>query len=143
MVTEKKQGIALNRAEIMESIRLPVQFLRHFLELQIPMVLGASICYLLNRLVISSSRFATVYHPGTYLFTAGDVFFLTIPVLVWMIFRGHGWRYSLEMAAAMVTPVVVIIIVGWLTGYASLLWLVNGMYPVMCLGMLVTMLHHL
>ena len=29
---------------------------------------------------------------------------MTIPMVAWMRFRGHGWRPSLEMAAAMVVP---------------------------------------
>jgi hypothetical protein len=116
------------------------RFLLLFLELQMPMVLGASVCYLLGRLIPASSSFATAYHPGTYLFTIGDVLFLTGPVVTWMIFRGHGWRHSLEMALAMLAPVAVIMVVGQLAGYAYLLSLVTAMYPAMCLGMLAYML---
>jgi hypothetical protein len=117
------------------------RFLLHFLELQIPMGLGALICYLVGRLIPASSSFATVYHPGTYLFTIGDVLFLTVPVVAWMNFRGHGWRHSLEMAVAMLAPVAAIIVLGQLAGFAYLLWLVTAMYPAMCLGMLVYMLY--
>src|SRR5207244_6126093 len=62
------------------------RFLLHFLEMQIPMVFGAVVCYLLLRLIPSGSSFATVYYPGAYLYTAGDIFFLTVPVVAWMIF---------------------------------------------------------
>lgn len=117
------------------------RFLLHFLELQIPMGLGALVCYLLGRLVPASSSFATVYRPGTYLFTTGDILFLTVPVVAWMITRGHGWRSSLEMAVAMFAPVAAIIVVGQLAGFAYLLWLITAMYPAMCLGMLVYMLY--
>jgi hypothetical protein len=74
-------------------------------------------------------------------FTIGDVLFLTSPVVTWLIFRGHGWRYSLEMALAMLAPVIVIIALGQWAGHAYLLWLVTAMYPAMCLGMLVYMLY--
>jgi hypothetical protein len=121
--------------------REPARFVLHFLELQIPMVLGASACYLLGRLVPVSSGLATAYHPGTYLFTIGDVLFLSVPVVAWMIVRGHGRRHSLEMALAMVAPVAMIAVAGELAGYAYLLWLVTAMYPAMCLGMLVYMLY--
>src|SRR5437899_72002 len=94
------------------------RFLLHFLELQIPMGLGALVCYLLGRLIPASSSFATVYHPGTYLYATGDVLFLTVPIVVWMIFRGHGWRHSLEMALAMLAPIAAIIVVGQLAAYA-------------------------
>ena len=121
--------------------RLAGRFLLHFLELQIPMVLGASVCYLLGRLIPGSSSFAAVYHPGTYLFAIGDVLFLSVPVAAWMIFRGHGWRRSLEMALAMLAPVIIITVVGEVAGAPYLLWLVTAMYPAMSVGMLLYMLY--
>ncbi len=112
-----------------------------FLEKQIPMVLGVLVCYVLGRLIPASSSVRAVYHPGTYLFTAGDVLFLTVPVVAWMIFRGHGWRHSLEMAVAMIAPVAAIIVFGELAANDYLLWLVIAMYPAMCLGILIYMLY--
>jgi len=117
------------------------QLALHFLEMQIPMGLGALVCYLLGRLVPASSSFATIYHPGTYLYAAGDVLYLSVPVVVWMILRGHGWRRSLKMGAAMFVPVAAISGLGELAGSAYLLWLVTAMYPAMCLGMVVYMLY--
>jgi hypothetical protein len=112
----------------------------HFLELQIPMVVGAAVCYLLGRLIPVESSIAAAYHPGTWLFTVGDVLFLTIPVVAWMVVRGHGSRHGLEMALAMVAPVGVVVMVGQVTGSAYLLWLVTAMYPAMTIGMLVDLL---
>jgi hypothetical protein len=117
------------------------RFLLQFLELQIPMGLGALICYLLGRLIPASSSFATVYHPGTYLFATGDVLFLTVPVVAWMILRGYGWRRSLEMAVAMIAPVAAIVVLAELAGVAYLLWLITAMYPSMCLGMIAYMIY--
>jgi hypothetical protein len=31
---------------------------------------------------------------------------MTVPMLAWMRYRGHSWRDSLEMASAMVLPVI-------------------------------------
>ncbi|RPI87953.1 MAG: hypothetical protein EHM41_03090 [Chloroflexi bacterium] len=118
------------------------RFLLHFLEMQIPLGFGALVCFLLTYLLPASSGFATIYHPGSYLYAFGDVLFLTIPVVAWMIVRGHGWQRSLEMAVAMVVPVVAIMVLGQLVGYSYLLWLLTAMYPVMCLGMLVYMVYH-
>ena len=117
------------------------QILLRFLELQIPMGLGALVCYLLSHLIPASSSVAAVYHPGTYLYTIADVLFLTVPVVAWMIFRGHSWRCGLEMAVAMLAPVAAIILLGELAGYALLLWLLKAGYPAMCLGMLAYMLY--
>ncbi len=116
------------------------RFLLDVLELQIPMTLGAVVCYLLINLIPASSSLATVYYPGTYLFTAGDLFFLTVPVVAWLVFRGRGWRHSLGMAVAMLTPVAAIVVLGELTGSAYRLWLITAGYPAMSLGMLAYML---
>ncbi len=128
-----------------QSLRQRSASVRHalwrFLEMQIPMVLGAVVCYLLVNLIPASSDLATIYYPGSYLFTAGDTLYLTLPVVAWMIFRGHGGRDSLEMAVAMLAPVAAIIVLGEMGGYAYRLWLLTAGYPAMCLGMLVYMLH--
>lgn len=112
----------------------------HFLELQIPMVLGALICYFVIRLISGSSSYSTIYYPGTYLFAIGDLLFLTVPVMIWMIFRRYSWRYTIEMAVAMIAPVATIMVLGQFTIYDYLTWLLTAGYPVMCLGMLVCML---
>jgi hypothetical protein len=113
----------------------------HFLELQIPMVLGALICYLVIRLISGSSSFSTIYHPGTYLFAIGDLIFLTVPVMIWMIFRRYSWRHSFEMGIAMIAPVAGIMVLGQFTAYDYLTWLLTGGYPLMCLGMLIYILY--
>jgi hypothetical protein len=116
-------------------------FLLHFLELQIAMGLGAFVCYLVVRLISGVGSFSTAYRPGTFLFAVGDVLFLTIPVLAWMIFRGHGWRHSLKVALVMISPVAVIMVLGQFTAYDYLTWLLTAGYPAMSLGMLIYMLY--
>jgi hypothetical protein len=117
------------------------RFFLHLLELQISMTLGALVCYLVVRLISASSGFATIYRPGTFLFAVGDLFFLTVPVIVWMIFRGHGRRHSLGIAVAMIAPVAAIMALGELTAYDYLTWLLVAGYPAMSLGILVYMLY--
>ena len=117
------------------------RFFLNFLELQVAMGLGALICYLVVRLISTLPSYATSYRPGTLLFALGDIFFLTVPVVAWMIMRGHGWRHSLEIAVAMIAPVVSIILFGELARYSYLLWLLTAGYPAMSLGMLVYMLY--
>ena len=117
-------------------------FLLQFLELQFPMALGALICYLVVRLTSASSSFAAVYRPGTHLFAAGDVFFLTVPVVAWMIFLGHGWRHGLGIAIGMIAPVAMIMMVGELTAVDYLTWLLTASYPAMSLGMTLYMIYH-
>ena len=113
-----------------------------FLEMQIPMGIGALVCFLLIRLIPASSSFARIYHPGTYLFAVGDILFLSVPVVVWMVLRGYGWQHSVELGIVMIVPVVAIILMGALSTSASayLLWLITAGYPVMCLTMFVYIL---
>jgi hypothetical protein len=141
MSTDRKQ------ADVLQTIPMPRnglrvgRFLMHFFELQISMGIGALICYLVVRLISSSPTYAMGYRPGTFLFAIGDLFFLTVPVVAWMIFRGHGGRHSLEIAGAMIVPVGLIAVLGELARYPYLLWLIRAGYPVMSLGMLVYMLY--
>jgi hypothetical protein len=116
------------------------RFLLHFLELQIPMALGALVCFLVLRLIPASPSLAAAYRPGTYLFAAGDLLFLTAPVVAWMNLRGHGWRHSRAMAGAMLAPVTAVVVLGQLAGYAYLPWLTTAGYPALSLGMLAYML---
>jgi hypothetical protein len=124
-----------------ERLREAHRFILRFLELQIPMALGAFVCYALGPLISDGSGLAFAYHPGTYLFAIGDVVFLTVPVAAWTLIRERDWRRSLEMAVAMVAPVGIVVFVGEVLQYPYLLWLVTGMYPVMCLGMIADMIY--
>jgi hypothetical protein len=105
------------------------------------MGLGAAVCYLLGSSISGSAGIAAIYRPGTYLFAIGDVLFLTLPVVGWMIFRGRGRSQSVQMALAMFAPVAIIALVGELAGSSYLLWLVTGMYPAMWLGMILYLIY--
>ncbi|TME50349.1 MAG: hypothetical protein E6I60_12045 [Chloroflexi bacterium] len=93
--------------------------LRSFLELQIAMALVALVCLLVGHVNRRG------YHPGTVLFVLGDLFFLSAPVVTWMVFRDRGSRHSLELTMAMLAPVAGIVVLGELTRSAYLLWLVS------------------
>src|SRR4051794_21400866 len=103
-----------------------MHFLWRFAELQVAMVLGALACYLVGGAIPASFSVAAVYYPGSYLYAIGDLFFLTVPVVLWMLFRHHGRRESLKMALAMLAPVAAIIVVGELGGFAYLRWLITA-----------------
>jgi uncharacterized membrane protein len=113
---------------------------RPFIELQIAMAVGALVCFFVGNALRASATYATVYRPGTVAYFLGDVLFLTVPVVAWMILCGRGWQHILGLAAAMLAPVAAIVVLGEVTQAAYLLWLITAMYPVMSLGMAVYML---
>jgi hypothetical protein len=113
----------------------PGRLLRRFVELQVPMALGALLCLTVVTLVAASPAVAAVYRPGTHLFAAGDVVFLATPVAAWMRLRGHGWRDSLAMAVVLLAPVVAIAVAGELAALPYLGWLTYAGYPAMSLAM--------
>jgi hypothetical protein len=125
----------------MERLRGARRFTLRFLELQIPMALGAFVCYALGSVIGDRSGLVPAYHPGTYLFAIGDVLFLTVPVAAWILIRERHWRPGLEMALAMAAPVAIVALVAEVLRYPYLLWLVTGMYPLMCLGMIADIAH--
>jgi hypothetical protein len=124
-----------------EPLRGARRLILRFLELQIPMAVGAFVCYALGPLISGRSGLALAYHPGTYLFALGDVLFLTVPVAAWTLIRERDWRPSLEIALAMVAPLAIVVLPGEVMRFPYLLWLVTGMYPLMCMGMIADMLY--
>jgi hypothetical protein len=114
--------------------------LRRFAELQIPMALGALVCFLLARVIPAPLAAAIGYYPGSWPFAIGDVLYLSLPVAAWLTLRGRGRRRGLETAAAMIAPVAAIVVLGELAGGPYLVWLLTAGYPAMSLGLLAVLL---
>ena len=83
------------------------RFLLHLLEMLIAMQVGMGLFHLMLGLIriYSNSR---AFESGTTLHAFTMTVFMTIPMVAWMIFRGHGWRHCIEMVVAMVAPVALI-----------------------------------
>jgi hypothetical protein len=82
------------------------RFLRHYVEMVVVMfggmvVLGAPAGWLFSTLGTSWSRLS----PALMLFAMAVT--MTAPMIAWMRFRGHGWRPTNEMSAAMLVPAFV------------------------------------
>jgi hypothetical protein len=71
-------------------------FLRHYLEMVIVMFLGMGIVMAVAGMP-SDDTVALAYMGAS----------MTVPMIAWMRVRGHGWRPSLEMGAAMLAPTVI------------------------------------
>jgi hypothetical protein len=116
-------------------------FFLHWLEMLLAMGVGMGIFHLLANLIPASSSFAAVNDSETVLHNVFMDIFMTVPMLGWMMLRGHGWRHSLEMGAAMLAPMAVINLLCSLGAVEYLPWLVNASGPAMFLGMLAAMLY--
>jgi len=70
----------------------------------------------------------------------GMAFIMTVPMVGWMRYRGHGWRPSAEMAASMFLPtfgVIGLMAIGMVEGFVTLMTIEH---VVMLPSMLVAML---
>lgn len=142
MTTNTKQVDFLHKTRIPESVLKVGRFLWHYAEMLLAMGVGGFLFSLLLRQIPESSSYAAVFARGTYLRAIVSSLFMTVPMVAWMIVRGHGWRHSWEMTGAMLAPVAAIIVLRMLGADAFLPWLSKINCPAMDLAMLVYMLYH-
>jgi len=64
---------------------------------------------------------------------------MTIPMVAWMRYRGHRWQPTLEMAASMIIPTLIAIVL-LAAGVLSFEALMGVEHVAMLLGMLAAML---
>src|SRR6266542_3730524 len=68
------------------------------------------------------------------LFALGMASSMTVPMVAWMRRRGHGWRNSVEMSAAMVVPALALILCYRLDAVAA-----GSICPLACATMIPAM----
>ena len=113
-------------------------FLRHYLEMVVAMFVGMGVLGGAVRgiLALAGSEFPAQYPELTSLEMALT---MSIGMVVWMRYRGHGWASTLEMAGVMFVPSIVLFPLLWLglIGGESLLMIEHiAMLPLMYLVML-------
>ena len=117
------------------------RFLLHLLEMLLAMSAGMGIFHLMANQIPASSNLVAVTDREAVLHNVVMVVFMTVPMLSWMIVRGHGWRHSLEMGVAMLAPIAAINLICSLGAVEYLPWLAKSSSPAMYLGMLAAMLY--
>ena len=87
-------------------------FWRHFAEMIAVMLVGmfAGAAVFLSIVGLTWNE-ATVRYPSASLLVMA--FSMTVPMVAWMRHRGHGWRNTSEMAAAMVLLVIPFLCLVW------------------------------
>ena len=115
------------------------RFLRHYLEMVAAMLVGMVVLGGAVRgvLALAGLAYPTRYPELVALEMAVD---MSVGMVVWMRYRGHGWAATLEMvAAAMFAPLAVLLPLLWLgavDGDAVLVLEHVAMLPLMFLVML-------
>ena len=90
-----------------------LRFIGHFFEMLVVMMLG--MCVLggafsgLHNLLFGSS-FADTWRDHVLLAVFAMAFNMTVPMVLWMRYRGHSWERGGEMAAAMNLPVLTLLV---------------------------------
>ena len=92
-------------------------FLRHVLEMTIAMMLGMGVLGVAFReihVALFGTGFDNAWHHHTELAVFAMTFNMTVPMVLWMRYRGHRWQRGGEMAAAMNLPVLPLLLLYWL-----------------------------
>jgi hypothetical protein len=90
-------------------------FIRHYVEMVIAMFVGMAVLGVPAGWAMSA--LGTSWHQLTddapALMFLGMATTMTVPMVAWMIHRGHGWRASVEMSASMFLPTFAVIALLW------------------------------
>lgn len=106
-------AIKTESSGITEAKSHPVRkFLRHFLEMYLAMGIGMFAAAFAFAMIVSTWGMTWVVGRDRFpqLFLLAMTLGMTLPMAAWMRFRGHGWRTTNEMAAAMYVPGIIFIV---------------------------------
>jgi hypothetical protein len=84
-------------------------FARHYAEMVVVMFVGMGALALPARWM-TDAAFPDVASDDPTLMLGRMAVTMTVPMVPWMRWRGHGWQPSLEMAAAMIVPAVTVVV---------------------------------
>jgi hypothetical protein len=117
-------------------------FVRHYFEMVAAMFLGMAVLGLPSIAALGSVGMdsSELRSDAPAMLLLGMGLTMTVPMVAWMRYRGHGWRASNEMAAAMLVPtlgVIALLGAGLLEDIGTLLMIEHVvMLPAMLLVML-------
>ncbi len=117
-------------------------FIRHYIEMWIAMGLGMALLFMpvISALGAVGVSRTEVRADAPALMLLGMAVSMTIPMVVWMRYRGHGWSASNEMAASMFIPTFAVIALLWadvVTDFGALMTIEHvAMIPSMLVAML-------
>jgi hypothetical protein len=82
------------------------RFVRHYVEMLVAMFLGMAVLGMPALIALGAAGVssAELRADAPALMLLGMGITMTVPMVGWMRYRGHGWRVSNEMAASMLVP---------------------------------------
>jgi flagellar biosynthetic protein FliP len=91
------------------------RFVRHYVEMVVAMVLGMAVLSLPAEWALGAfgSSWSDLHHNAPALMLLVMAFMMTVPMVGWMAYRGHGRRPNSEMAASMFLPTFGVIGLLW------------------------------
>jgi hypothetical protein len=98
------------------------RFARHFFEMVGVMTLGMFVLGVAFRqlhILLLGSGFAAAWDDHVLLAAFAMAFNMTMPMVLWMRYRGHSWERGGEMAAAMNLPVLPALLLYWIGAIPS------------------------
>ena len=108
-------------------------FIRHYLEMLLAMFIGMGV--LAGGLAMAGVKIASVELALLWM-----AFTMSLPMVTWMRYRGHGWAPSWEMTASMFIPSFAAIVLLWfglVEDRGALMGIQHvAMFPAMLLAML-------
>ena len=87
----------------------PGRFIRHFIEMMVVMMLGMMVlggAFGAIHEFVFGNVFADAWRDHVALAAFAMAFNMTLPMVLWMRYRGHTWERGGEMAAAMNLPLL-------------------------------------
>ena len=86
-------------------------FMRHYVEMVIAMFAGMIVLGVPAEAGLRATGTSSheLYTDVPALALLGMAIIMTVPMVAWMRYRGHGWRPNAEMAASMFIPTFVVI----------------------------------
>jgi hypothetical protein len=78
-------------------------FARHYAEMVVVMLVGMGV-FAIPAQWATGAMWPSVDSADTTLMLGRMAATMTLPMVAWMRWRGHGWRPSMEMAASMIVP---------------------------------------
>ncbi len=116
-------------------------FARHYLEMVAAMFLGMAVLWMPAREALGAAGLSSseLREDAPALLLVVMAMTMTVPMVAWMRYRGHGWRPSAEMSASMLVPTAGAIGLLGLGLAEDVDALLLGEHVAMLLGMLVAM----